>query len=114
MTFLASTPRITRKSGCGGRSRRRHSLPHAAPRSRYANARLRSYVVKGGLGRDYYAWQQTSFQGSPGNSGVRSLTTYRTCAQVDCPAGAAFRQQVEVTAGPRKWTRSLPRQVVHS
>ena len=65
---------------------------------------VRSYAVKGGLGRDYYAWQQTTFQGSIGSSGVRSLTTYRTCSQVDCPAGAAFRQQVEVTAGPRKWT----------
>ncbi len=65
---------------------------------------VRSYFVKGLLGRDYYAWQQTSFQGSPGSSGVRSLTTYRTCAQVDCPTVAAFRQQIEVTVGPRKWT----------
>ncbi|HRP72834.1 MAG TPA: toxin TcdB middle/N-terminal domain-containing protein, partial [Luteimonas sp.] len=65
---------------------------------------VRSYAVKGILGRDYYAWQQTTPGGRPNNSGVRSLTTYRTCAQVNCPAGAAFRQQVEVTAGPRKWT----------
>ena len=65
---------------------------------------VRSYVVKGGLGRDYYTWQQTSTQASPGSGGMRSLTTYRTCAQVECPAGAAFRQQVEVTAGPRQWT----------
>src|SRR5690606_2882458 len=46
----------------------------------------------------------TTPRGRPNNSGVRSLTTYRTCTQVNCPTGAAFRQQVEVTAGPRKWT----------
>lgn len=65
---------------------------------------VRTFTVKGWLGRDYFTWQQVRVGSSPGHGDIRSLTNYRTCAQVDCPSGAAFRQQVEVTASPRQWT----------
>jgi RHS repeat-associated protein len=64
---------------------------------------VRSLAVKGALGRDYYAWAQTSPDASPGSGGVKSLTTYRWCTQVPCPAGAKFRQQVATQAAPRQW-----------
>jgi RHS repeat-associated protein len=63
-----------------------------------------SMSIRGWLGRDYFTWQQTSSSTSPINSGLRSITSYRKCEQVECPAGAAFRQQVEATASPRQWT----------
>ena len=74
------------------------------PISAYDVNNVHSYAVAGLLGRPYYAWRQTVQFGSPGSSGVRTLTTYRKCDQVECPAGAAFRQQVETTALPRQWT----------
>ena len=74
------------------------------PISAYDANNVHSYAVPGLLGRPYYAWRQTVQFGSPSNSGVRSLTTYRKCTQVECPTGAAFRQQVDTTASPRQWT----------
>jgi len=74
------------------------------PTSVYDANNVHSYAVEGLLGRPYYAWRQTVQFTSPGQGGLRTLTTYRTCAQVDCPTGAAFRQQVETTAAPRQWT----------
>lgn len=68
---------------------------------------VRSLAIKGALGRDYFAWNQTTSNGSPGNGGVTGLTTYRWCNganAVACPAGAVFRQQMTATASPRQWT----------
>ncbi|MHC9084873.1 toxin TcdB middle/N-terminal domain-containing protein [Luteimonas sp. RIT-PG2_3] len=66
---------------------------------------VRSFSIKGGLGRDYYAWTQTAEGAGPASSGgVTSLTTYRWCNQVACPTGAKFRQQVASTGAPRQWT----------
>lgn len=107
-------------SDAGGEERR---TSYVAGRNVFGDAtdildvnNVRTYAVTGMLGRQYYSWQQTTEGGSPYNSGVRSLTTYRTCSQVDCPAGAAFRQQVETTAAPRQWTYLdvLGRLVMHA
>jgi len=73
------------------------------PISAYDVNNVQTYSMEGLLGRPYYARRETVQFGAPG-SGIRTLTTYRTCSQVECPAGAAFRQQVETTASPRQWT----------
>ena len=66
---------------------------------------VRTLAVKGALGRDYYAWSQTSQYASPGSGGLSSLTTYRWCgSQVNCPVGARVRQQVSTLGAPRQWT----------
>ncbi|SDQ92661.1 FG-GAP-like repeat-containing protein [Pseudoxanthomonas sp. CF125] len=66
---------------------------------------VRTFAFKGGLGRDYFTWVQTSPNATPGNGGLSSTTTYRWCAsQVNCPAGAKVRQQVVSAGSPRQWT----------
>ncbi|WP_163839463.1 FG-GAP-like repeat-containing protein [Pseudoxanthomonas sacheonensis] len=66
---------------------------------------VRTFAVKGLLGRDYYGWAQTSPNATPGNGGMTSLTTYRWCgSQVNCPQGAKVRQQVVTLGSPRQWT----------
>jgi RHS repeat-associated protein len=66
---------------------------------------VRTFAVKGGLGRDYYGWTQTSPNASPGNGGLSSITTYRWCGtQVNCPIGARLRQQIVTAGAPRQWT----------
>lgn len=69
---------------------------------------VRTLKVDGGLGRDYFAWMQTSPNASPGQGGVSSTTSYRWCSAgasaVECPQGARFRQQIVVTGSPRQWT----------
>ncbi|SDQ63855.1 RHS repeat-associated core domain-containing protein [Pseudoxanthomonas sp. CF385] len=68
---------------------------------------VRSLVIKGGLGRDYFTWTQTTPYATPGNGGSVGLVTYRWCATgpeaVACPTGAVFRQQTAATAAPRQW-----------
>lgn len=64
---------------------------------------VQSLAVAGALGRDYYTWTQTTPGATPGNGGAASLTTYRKCSQVACPAGASFRQQVVAQGAPRQW-----------
>lgn len=67
-------------------------------------------AVTGTLGRPYYSWTETVPGSVPGDAagGVSSFTTYRFCGagtnQVNCPAGAKFRQQVSVDASARQWT----------
>lgn len=67
-------------------------------------------AVSGTLGRPYYSWTETVPGSVPGDAagGVSSFTTYRFCGtgtnQVNCPAGAKFRQQVSADASPRQWT----------
>ena len=65
---------------------------------------VNTLAVKGALGRDYYSWTQTHPGASPGHGGVSSLTTYRWCTQVSCPAGASFRQQTAALGAPRQWS----------
>jgi RHS repeat-associated protein len=66
---------------------------------------VRTLAVKGALGREYYAWSQTSQYAAPGSGGLSSLTTYRWCgSQVNCPVGARVRQQVTSQGAPRQWT----------
>ncbi len=66
---------------------------------------VRTFAVKGGLGRDYYGWTQTSPNASPGNGGLSSITTYRWCGtQVNCPVGAKVRQQIVTVGAPRQWS----------
>jgi YD repeat-containing protein len=63
-----------------------------------------STVITGALGRDFFASTQTHPNGGFDEGSVRSLTTYRWCGQVACPAGAKFRQQVVTTGAPRQWS----------
>lgn len=65
---------------------------------------VRSFAVNGALGREYFTWAQTSPNATPGNGGANSLTTYRWCTQVACPAGAKFRRQVATQGAPRQWS----------
>lgn len=65
---------------------------------------VRNFQVRGILGREYFSWSQTSPNASPGNGGLKSITTYRWCGgQVSCPVGAKARQQVASQGSPRKW-----------
>ena len=65
---------------------------------------VRTFAVKGALGRDYFGWKQTSPNASPGNGGMTSLTTYRWCgAQVNCPVGAKVRQKLASPGSPTQW-----------
>jgi RHS repeat-associated protein len=63
-----------------------------------------STAITGALGRDFFTSTQTSPDGGLDQGSVRSLTTYRWCTQVACPAGAKFRQQVVTTGAPRQWS----------
>lgn len=65
---------------------------------------VNTLAVKGALGRDYYTWTQTHPGATPGQGGASSLTTYRWCTQVNCPAGASFRQQTAALGAPRQWS----------
>jgi YD repeat-containing protein len=60
----------------------------------------------GAMGRPYWSWTQTVAGATAGDAdgGIDSFTTYRTCAQVACPTGAAFRVRVVVDQQPTKWT----------
>lgn len=69
-----------------------------------------SLAVTGTMGRPYYTWSEVTPGSVPGDpaGGIESYTSYRFCGsgtnQVNCPAGAKFRQEVEAEAAPRQWT----------
>jgi len=71
---------------------------------------VQTKALYGSLGRQYYAWQQTTPGGveTDAATGMRSLTRYRWCGtgsgQVTCPAGAKFREEVLTTESPAQWT----------
>ncbi|WP_242113423.1 hypothetical protein, partial [Luteimonas aquatica] len=56
----------------------------------------------GQLGRPYQVWKQTAVGDT--TNGTSTLTTYRLCGEVACPAGAKFREQVLTTESPGQWT----------